>query len=628
MKKRVGSMLLVLVLFIALLPATVRAGECNNDLIYEIIDDHVVITEYTGNAAELTIPAEIDGLPVTGIGRHAFFTDTLKRICIPASIAVIGENAFRDCSSLLEIRVDADNPYFSSDGTGVLFDKAKSTLLRVPAARSGSYTVPDGVETIDIHAFAYCNTMTRIDIPASVTEIGMNTNTGTHAFEFCLSLSGISVNQNNPIYSSDDQGVLFDKEQTVLLRAPRAIPSAYLIPEGVDTIGMAAFRYCENLTDFSIPNGVTTVEDYAFNGCLKLKTVSIPESITYIGENAFSFCINLTGFNVDDNNLSYSNDERGVLFDKTKLILHQAPTMIANSYTIPDSVVAIMDRAFMLCKELTSISIPEGAISIGEEAFRGCSSLTTITIPGTIDYLGTNAFDLCEALTTIYCIGDAPMLGESDFFEIPIPLTVYYPGYDPTWTEEVRQHFLGEITWIPYNPDNPFVDVPFGSFYEAPVMWALENGITAGTSPTTFTPNGSCLRAQVVTFLHRAAGNPEPSSIINPFSDVITADYFYNPVLWAVEKGITQGTSATTFGSYDVCNRAAVVTFLWRAAGEPEPSSTSNPFVDVTDTDYFYKPVLWAVENGITSGVDATHFAPTSPCNRAQVVTFLYRAYN
>ena len=95
-----------------------------------------------------------------------------------------------------------------------------------------------------------------------------------------------------------------------------------------------------------------------------------------------------------------------------------------------------------------------------------------------------------------------------------------------------------------------------------------------------------------------------------------------------MEKGITNGISATKFGSYDVCNRAAVVTFLWRAAGEPEPQSTANPFVDVKPGDFFYKPVLWAIENDITNGIDATHFGPTSPCNRAQVVTFLYRAYN
>ena len=177
------------------------------------------------------------------------------------------------------------------------------------------------------------------------------------------------------------------------------------------------------------------------------------------------------------------------------------------------------------------------------------------------------------------------------------------------------------------NTENPFTDVPSNAFFYDPVLWAVYNNITTGATATTFNPGGSCLRAQVVTFLHRAAKNPEPTSTRNPFSDVKTADYFYKPVLWAVEKNITNGASADKFGSYDVCNRAAVVTFLWRAAGSPEPESFENPFSDVKPTDFFYKPVLWAIENGITNGVDATHFGPTTPCNRAQVVTFLYRAY-
>ena len=173
-----------------------------------------------------------------------------------------------------------------------------------------------------------------------------------------------------------------------------------------------------------------------------------------------------------------------------------------------------------------------------------------------------------------------------------------------------------------------FSDVPAGVYYEEPVLWAVENGITAGASANSFNPGGSCLRAHVVTFLWRAAGCPEPISTENPFTDVKEGEFFYKPVLWAVENAITSGVSATEFGSYANCNRAAVVTFLWRAAGSPEPSSTNNPFTDVKSTDFFYKPVLWAVENGITAGLTATTFGPTAECNRAQVVTFLYRAYN
>ena len=206
--------------------------------------------------------------------------------------------------------------------------------------------------------------------------------------------------------------------------------------------------------------------------------------------------------------------------------------------------------------------------------------------------------------------------------------TTYVDGYLVFTLSHFSEYVVVETKAAPVKPVNPFTDVKEGDFFYAPVLWAVENGITNGATATTFNPGGTCLRAQVVTFLHRAAGNPDPTSTNNPFSDVKSTDFFYKPVLWAVEKGITNGVSATEFGSYDNCNRAAVVTFLWRAAGCPEPKSTNNPFEDVKSTDFYYKAVLWAVETGITNGVDATHFGPTQACNRAQVVTFLYRAYN
>ncbi|MBQ8355275.1 MAG: S-layer homology domain-containing protein [Oscillospiraceae bacterium] len=173
----------------------------------------------------------------------------------------------------------------------------------------------------------------------------------------------------------------------------------------------------------------------------------------------------------------------------------------------------------------------------------------------------------------------------------------------------------------------PFNDVAEGSFYETPVAWAVERGITNGISATDFGSNNTCNRAQVVTFLWRAAGCPEPASMENPFTDVQKGSFYEKPVLWAVENGITNGVSATTFGPNDPCNRAAVVTFLWRAAGKPEPVSTTHSFTDVAKGSFYEKPVLWAVENGITNGVSATQFGPNSSCNRAQVVTFLYRAF-
>ena len=175
--------------------------------------------------------------------------------------------------------------------------------------------------------------------------------------------------------------------------------------------------------------------------------------------------------------------------------------------------------------------------------------------------------------------------------------------------------------------ENPFNDVAPGSFYYEPVMWAIENGITNGTSATTFGPNDQCMRAHVVTFLWRAVGSPEPTRTDNPFVDVKPGDFYYKPVLWAVENGITSGMDATHFGPTAYCNRAQVVTFLYRTMGNPDVGAASNPFTDVAVGSFYEKPVLWAVENGVTAGMSATSFGPNSICNRAQIVTFLYRAF-
>ena len=176
---------------------------------------------------------------------------------------------------------------------------------------------------------------------------------------------------------------------------------------------------------------------------------------------------------------------------------------------------------------------------------------------------------------------------------------------------------------------NPFTDVKPDKYYYGPVLWAVNHDpqITNGTSDTTFSPNKTCTRAQVVTFLWRAAGCPEPETTTTPFTDIKATAYYYKAVLWAVENGITAGTSATTFGPNKDCTRAQVVTFLWRNAGQPEPETTVNPFTDVKPTASYLKAVLWAVETGVTTGTSDTTFSPAKTCTRAQVVTFLYRAF-
>ena len=172
---------------------------------------------------------------------------------------------------------------------------------------------------------------------------------------------------------------------------------------------------------------------------------------------------------------------------------------------------------------------------------------------------------------------------------------------------------------------NPFIDVPAGSYYEDAVIWAVDKGITTGTSATTFNPNGICTRAQAVTFLWRAAGSPAAKSGAMPFADVKAGSYYYDAVLWAVEQGITKGTSDTMFSPDATCTRAQIVTFLWRANGSPAVSGNSA-FTDVAADAYYAAAVTWAEKNDVTGGIGGGLFGSNNNCTRAQIVTFIYRS--
>ena len=193
--------------------------------------------------------------------------------------------------------------------------------------------------------------------------------------------------------------------------------------------------------------------------------------------------------------------------------------------------------------------------------------------------------------------------------------------------ENVRRTHTIEVIFMKAN-GNPqtgvFVDVATGSYYEDAVDWAVENGITKGTDDTHFSPDGICTRAQAATFLWRAAGSPKPETRTMPFTDVPAGSYYYDAVLWAVESGITKGTSNTTFSPNMTCTRAQIVTFLWRSEKSPA-AGTANLFVDVKSTVYYADAVLWAVKEDITKGTTHTTFSPDADCNRAQIVTFLWR---
>lgn len=175
-------------------------------------------------------------------------------------------------------------------------------------------------------------------------------------------------------------------------------------------------------------------------------------------------------------------------------------------------------------------------------------------------------------------------------------------------------------------PGKKFTDMPVGGTWaHDPIDWAIKENITTGTSATTFQPNMDCSRGQIVTFLWRAAGSPKAAESAHPFTDVTPGAYYYDAMLWAVEQGITSGTSANTFSPDRVCSRSEVVTFLWRANGKPAPEYEDNRFQDVEEGSFYEDAVKWAVSMNITQGTSDTTFAPAQGCSRAQVVTFLYR---
>ena len=267
-----------------------------------------------------------------------------------------------------------------------------------------------------------------------------------------------------------------------------------------------------------------------------------------------------------------------------------------------------------------SFTMPAYNVSISV-SFLKIYNPITVTVDGGIG--GTAAANVAEAkageTVTLTCTPDAGYRVAS------ITGAELTDNGDGTYTFIMPDRAV-DITVLFLREDNPFLDVNETHFFYEPVLWAVEQGITNGVDAEHFGPMGVCNRAQVVTFLWRAAGSPAPAGTENPFDDVAAGTWYTDAVLWAVEQGITNGLTETTFGPTQVCNRAQVVTFLHRAKGSPVPNSSENPFTDVPAGSFYTNAVLWALENGVTSGAAATTFNPGGDCLRAQVVTFLYRA--
>ena len=569
------------------------------------------------NLEKLTI-----GNDLVTIGNRAFeFTD-LTTITLPDSVETIGDSAFSYCDKLTSVNIP-DN--VTTIGNGAFQDTA-ITSVSIPGSVKtiGQYAFENctslatlelgsGIQTIDVWAFRDCTSLTSVSIPDSVKTIG------NLAFYSCTSLKTLTLGS------------------------------------GVETIGSSAFQGCTQLTDFTLPSGLKSIGDSAFSGCAALTKVDMPDSVTYLGAGAYQNCTGLTSATLSEK-LSEMNNS--VFAGCTGL----------TTVTLPDLVNNIGNYLFQGCSKLASVYTGDYIQFVGSSNFDGCAdNLTVYGYPGSYMEVYCETYDINFAARS-----DAPASGAGienitsstgvnpETGEVCTVITItlsdgrtqkFYlgnevnsieditsrPGFDPdgkpctvvtiTMTNgDVERFYVydgkdgedGETVVTP-----AFTDVPANAYYADAVAWAVANGITGGTAENTFSPDAPCTRAQVVTFLWRAMGSPEPRSA-GTFTDVNASSYYAKAVRWALENGITSGTSATTFEPNGVCTRAQVVTFLMRALDGRSYGSAG--FADVAASSYYADAVAWAVANGITDGTGATTFSPDTQCNRAQIVTFLYRA--
>ena len=344
--------------------------------------------------------------------------------------------------------------------------------------------------------------------------------------------------------------------------------------------------------------------------------------MTSIGIDAFNNCTALSSITVNSENLSLSY----YLESSGKTFLNagkKAPNGITLTFgkevtKIPAYMFGYGENEYAHIK---TVKMGSSIKTIEKNAFQNCLDLSNVFLPVRIASIASNAFTGCNSLVKIAVLDQNCSISNNQSTLGVCGTTVVY-GFQNSTAQTYAQRF--GFTFVPLTR---FSDVKESAYYFNAVTWAVANGITSGTGNGKFSPKGTCTREQIVTFLYAACGRPGHHMTINPFIDVKPGKYYYDAVMWAVEKGITSGISSDKFGVGQGCTREQAVSFLWKAVGSPEPSTTNCPFTDVKPNKYFYKAVLWAVENGITSGISNDQFGVGKTCTRAQIVTFLFNTF-
>ena len=625
MKKRLISLVVLLTLCLGLLPNTAWAAESDFT-----IDKNGMLTAYNGPGGHVVIPDD-----VTKINSNAFINNTsITEVIIPDSVTVIGDLAFLGCSNLEKVVI----------GQGIT---AIPELAFSKCTSLTDVTIPNSVTSIEDTAFGGCTSLKNIVIPDSVTYLG------ERVFSYCSNLEKIILPDTTAYRESTFVGCN---------KLPDSLTDGFHQPEqmGDFTISNRTLtKYSGSNSHVTIPDGVTAIADWAFLDCTELVSVDLND-VAFVSAHAFSGCVNLvTITNYPDKKL-----EENV--SSNKLITHAWTTSVIQEAVKPQSE-KIATTSNQICAGLDSDYEKAEAIynwvseniTYDYDYFYGEKSETTHFPEDVLDSRLavcegfsrlTQALLQAQRIPALQVVGMADGLGgwPEDGTSNHGWNLAYVDGrwiyMDTTWGDESYWFDTTELyfslthrgLYSRVDPtqfaadDTPdpsditvgnFDDVKVGDFYADAVLWAVEKNIASGTSATTFSPNSTCTRAQILTFLWRANGSPAPT-ISNPFSDVTSGAYYADAAVWAYEKGLI---SRSAFGGDTPATRAATVTYLWKLAGSP--SASTFAFTDVPNTADYSQAVAWAVEQGITSGTSKTAFSPDTTCTRGQIVTFLYRAF-
>ena len=591
----------------ALAADTVAEGTCGEKVTWRLDGDGILTISGTGATEDFSaaapwaaykaqIKSAIVGEGVTRLGNYAFSgCGNLTNVSLPSSLTELGDEAFRACHSLRRITIPngvtrlGDRAFFACSGL---------TEVRLSAK----------LERIGGYAFESCTALRQIELPQGMTELAAG------AFKGCTALEHIEL----PSSVTHVTASLFYECESL---------KSAVLPDSIESIASEAFSY-SGLESISVPASVKTVYQTAFQECFALKSAEI--AAEEVGIGAFLDCWALKNVTFGRTVKKLGKNIFGGCTSLTEVsFLGAKPELADNTFNEVAATVGYPEEA-------------DDAVTWTDEARQNYGGELTWERRHDLEHVPAKEPTCTEAGNSEYwgclvcgkCFADAACRTEITNPKLPALPHIWDEGRvthaATTEAEGVRTFTCTRCKLTRTEPvaklqlTVSFKDVDKESYYAAAVEWAVEKNITKGTAADTFAPNDTCTRGQIVTFLWRAAEEPKPSDTENPFTDIQQSDYWYNAVLWAVEQGITTGTSTATFSPNEGCTRGQVAAFLWRYENKPAPT-VKNPFEDVKAGAYYYDAVLWALEANVTKGTSATTFAPNDTCTRGQIVTFLYR---